>query len=354
MIIAVGNSIVSAHAQSSVQTYGLIDLGVEHVSGEGRPAISGTRMQFGTLPSRLGFRGTEDLGGGTKANFTLEMGINADTGTIGNGGRGFGRTSTLGLSGDWGAITLGRQLTYLNLSMTETDTMGPGAYSSGSLDPYLPNSRADNSIAYRGKFGAFTIGALYSLGRDVINTNSPGGTNCPGELPSDSRACRTLSGMIKYDATSWGVALGADRIYGGPGAFGGLTNSKLSDTRATLNGYVKFGDVKLTAGLLRRDNEGSSTSPRSDMWWLGGGYTIGPWLLESQLFKLDYKNSANGARLAVLRASYFLSKRSVLYGTVGHIQNSGSLALPVSAFPGLPNVIGGSQTGVMVGVRHAF
>src|SRR5688572_10258246 len=164
-----------AGAQSNLQTYGLLDLGVEHVDGKGHQgSISTTRMQFGTLPSRLGFRGAEDLGEGIQATFNLEMGFNADTGGLANGGRSFGRTSTVGLSGNWGAITTGRQLTFLFWSMTESDTMGPGAYSSSSLDPYLANIRADNSIAYRGKFGPWTVGALYSLGRDVVATNSPG------------------------------------------------------------------------------------------------------------------------------------------------------------------------------------
>jgi len=344
-----------ARAQGGLQTYGLLDLGVEHVQGHGGPgAIGVTRMQFGTLPSRLGFRGAEDLGGGTRAIFNLEMGFNADTGVIANGGRSFGRTSTVGLAGDWGTVTLGRQLTFLFWSMTESDIMGPGAYSSSSLDPYLANIRADNAIAYRGSFGAWSVGALYSLGRDVVATNSPGGTNCAGELPGDARACRTLSGMLKYEQASWGVALGADRIQGGPGAFGGLSSSDRSDTRATLNGYLKLGEVKLAAGYLRRDNEGSATQPRSDLWWLGGTYPSGPWLFEAQLFKLDDRHTANGARLAVFRASYFLSKRSLVYATAGHIRNSGSLALPVNGYPGLTNTPGGSQSGFMLGVKHTF
>lgn len=342
----------SSHAQSTTQIYGIADLGYEHVQGGG---ISITRSQFGTVPSRLGYRGAEDLGGGLKAVFNLESGINIDTGSLMNAGRMFGRTSTVGLSSaGYGTITAGRQLTFLFWAMNEADTMGPGAYSSSSLDSYLANIRADNSIAYRGNFGNFTVGALYSLGRDVANTNSPGGTNCPGEVANDSRACRVYSGMLKYDVPAWGAAIGSDRIYGGSNAFGGLNRSSLSDTRVTANGYVRLSNWKLTAGYLYRDNEGDPRKPRSDMWWVGAGYTVGPWLLEAQLFKLDFKNSPDGADLIALRGTYFLSKRTALYATAGHISNSGKSALSVNGFPGIPTVAGASQTGVMTGMRLTF
>jgi predicted porin len=99
-----------APAGSSVTIYGLADLGVEHLTNVGAGGSSLTRMPglTGSLPSRLGFRGSEDLGGGLKAVFTLEMGLALDTGTLNQGGRGFGRQAFVGLAGPWGAVTLGR------------------------------------------------------------------------------------------------------------------------------------------------------------------------------------------------------------------------------------------------------
>lgn len=354
--IACGVSVPTAvYAQSGSQVYGLIDLGVEHVNNLGPTQnTSITRMQFGSAPSRLGFRGSEDLGGGLKANYVLEMGINANTGSIANGGRGFGRASTLGLSGPWGAVTVGRQLTMLFWSLVDTDVMIPGMYSSASLDPYLANSRADNSIAYRGTFNGLTVGATFSLGRDVVNTNSPGGTNCPGESTSDRKACREMSAMVKYDTPTWGAAIATDRINGGPGAFGGLVRGELTDRRDIVNGYVKFGAAKLTAGFMRRDNEGSTTLRRSDMSYVGASYSYGPWLGEAELLKLNFKNSPNGATLGVLRGTYFLSKRTALYATIGHIRNRGTQASSVSGVPGVTVSAGGVQSGVMSGIRHSF
>lgn len=345
----------TAQAQTNVQIFGLMDLGVERVNNFGATASSSiTRMQFGTVPSRLGFRGTEDLGGGLQATFNLEMGINSDAGTLMNAGRAFGRNSTVGLSGPWGSVTAGRQLTHLATSMANSDLMGPGAYGLGSLDSYLPNVRADNSISYRGTFSGLTVGAMYSVGRDVANTNSPGGTNCAGEIAGNSQACKTVSVVLKYDAAAWGVAFGSDRIHGGPGAFGGLTSSEKNDTRSTINGYMQFGPAKLTAGLLRRNNDGDSAVPRSDILWVGGSYTTGPWVLEAQLNRLNFKNSPSDANLIALRTTYLLSKRTAVYATAGHIKNSGTLSRTVNGFPGLTTAPGGSQSGIMAGVRHVF
>ncbi|MCA3866538.1 MAG: porin, partial [Burkholderia sp.] len=81
---------VAAHAQNSVTLYGTIDNGVNYVSnmggGKAIQAVSGT-----LYGNRIGFKGSEDLGGGLKAIFTLENGYDANTGRLGQGGLMFGR-----------------------------------------------------------------------------------------------------------------------------------------------------------------------------------------------------------------------------------------------------------------------
>ncbi|MFX5578745.1 porin, partial [Acinetobacter baumannii] len=79
----------------------------------------------GSFPSRIGFRGTEDLGGGLQALFVLESGFAPDTGAMGQGGRLFGRQSYVGLKSGWGQIMLGRQLNMTYISQLKTDVMGP-------------------------------------------------------------------------------------------------------------------------------------------------------------------------------------------------------------------------------------
>lgn len=349
----------SVSAQSTVSIYGLIDTSVEHVTNVGPNGQGLTRMPglTGSGPSRLGFRGTEDLGGGLKTVFALETGFSPDTGVANQGGRAFGRQAFVGLSGGWGTVSLGRQYTMLFYSILDADILGPNLYSSGSLDSYIPNARVDNSIAYRGTFAGLTLGATYSLGRDTVNAGpSPAGTNCAGESTSDSKACRAWSALVKYDASTWGSALAIDEMRGGPGAFAGLTSSAMTDRRVSANGYVKLGGVKLAGGLVRRNNGASLTNGKSDLWYLGAAYNVTPTLLvDGEIFSLRFKGSANKANLAAIRATYSLSRRTAVYATAGAIQNKGTLALSVSGGqPGSAPVPGGSQSGVAFGVRHSF
>lgn len=355
-------ALLTAAGASQAQTvtvYGLLDASVEHLTNVGAAGGSLTRMPglTGSVPSRLGLRGSEALGDGLRAVFTIEQGLGLDSGTLNQGGRSWGRQAFVGLAGDWGTLTLGRQYSMLFWSQTEADILGPAAYGSGSLDSYLPNARVDNAIAYRGIFGGLTVGATWSFGRDAVNAGpSPSGTNCAGESADDGQACRQWSVLAKYDAAAWGVAAAVDEIRGGTGAFAGLTGSALTDRRATVAGWARFDALKLGAGVIARRNEGSAATPRSRLWYVGAAYALTPALtIDGEWFKLDYRSSDNGARLVAVRATYGLSKRTAVYATAGHIGNEGTLALSVSnAAAGNGPAAGGSQSGFAVGVRHAF
>lgn len=357
--LCVASAQAQAQTPGGVTLYGLIDTGVEHVTNVAATGGGLTRMPSltGSLPSRWGLRGTEDLGGGLRTTFVLESGFAPDTGASAQGGRLFGRQAFVGLSGAWGTVSLGRQYTMLFWSLLDSDVLVPNIYSIGSLDSYIPNPRTDNAIAYRGTFSGLTVGATYSLGRDAVNAGpSPGGTNCAGENAADTKACREWSMLVKYDAASWGTALAVDKIRGGAGAFAGLTSSALSDTRVTLNGYAKVGATKIGGGLIRRDNEASAATPKSDLWYIGVAHPLNAQLtIDAQLARLSVKDSPNRATLAAVRGTYSLSKRSAIYATAGRIANDGTLALSVSAgAPGSNPAAGQSQSAVMVGIRHAF
>jgi predicted porin len=341
----------------SVTIYGLVDVAVEHVTRVGASGSGLNRMPSatGSLPSRIGFRGSEDLGAGLRAVFILEQGFAPDAGTFNQGGRAFGRQALAGFTAPWGSVTAGRQYTMLYWSLLDADVLGTNIYGSGSLDAYIPNARADNSIGYRGTFSGLTVGATYSVGRDGVNAGNPAGTNCPGQ-GGDSKACREWSALAKYDGASWGAALAVDEIRGGPGAFAGLTSSALKDTRASLNAYVNVADVRVAAGLIRRDNQASATAPRSDLAYVGAIYAATPLLkIDAEAFRLAFKGSADKATLFAVRATYSLSKRTALYATFGHIANDGALAISVSAgAPGSNPAPGAAQSAFAAGLRHSF
>lgn len=195
----------AAHAQSNVTMYGVVDMFVgesttktnlggvpfngivnpgdpvpDQVSGRVKNGMS---LNSGGLSgSRWGLRGAEDLGGGLKATFQLEAGINADDGTV---GAGFNRTSKMGLSGGFGSIEMGRQYTQLFLLMDSFDAQGTSAFSAtnaifgtsvaGALGSLAPAVRWNNSLLYTAPaMGGFTAAAQYAFGENGTPAASAG------------------------------------------------------------------------------------------------------------------------------------------------------------------------------------
>src|SRR5271156_4107576 len=98
----------AAHAQSSVTLYGIVDEGLtftQNSHGQRQYSMVSGEIQA----SRWGLRGTEDLGGGMKAVFVLENGMDLSSGKLGQGGLEFGRQAFVGLGTTYGTVTLGRQ-----------------------------------------------------------------------------------------------------------------------------------------------------------------------------------------------------------------------------------------------------
>jgi predicted porin len=344
----------SALAQSSVQVYGLVDTGVEYVTNVDALGNSLVKMptQTGSFPSNVGFRGAEDLGGGLEAIFNLEAGYSVDTGTSQQGGRLFGRAANVGLKGSFGTVRFGRQVNMTYIAALKANIMGPHIHSISSFDGYLPNARSDNTIGYLGELEGFRFGATYSLGRDASAAGGPAGTNCPGEVPGNSKACRQVTGLLAYDTNSFGVASAYDVLYGNTGAAGGLTSSGFSDRRITLNGYAFLGTTKIGLGMIDRRVRTASDA-KSALYFLGASQPFAEsWILDGQVGMNNVKGSNNDSTIYVVRATYNLSKRTAVYSSVGYVKNDGTAALPVdsggTAGPGL------NQTGVMAGVRHTF
>lgn len=116
VLFAAGSAIaMPSMAQSNVTLYGLLDTTIRYTTNENAAGSGKVQMGDGVLTgSRWGLHGTEDLGGGTKALFVIESGFGPDTGVSQQGGRLFGRKAYLGLQGNFGAVTLGRQFTVMH------------------------------------------------------------------------------------------------------------------------------------------------------------------------------------------------------------------------------------------------
>ncbi|MBW9105077.1 porin [Paraburkholderia phenoliruptrix] len=352
----------AAFAQSSVTLYGIIDTGIEYVTNIGKQKSSAALVPTltATLPSRWGIRGNEDLGGGLKAVFVLESGFAPQQGTMNQSGRLFGRQAYVGLSGRWGTLSLGRQYSQIFWGIPG-DTLAPNIYSAGLLDPYLAAApRVDNSIVYSFSSSGLSFGVAFSFGRDAVAPAAAGG--CAGQSPTDWRACKAISAMLKYEAARWGLAVAVDRNYGGAGSGSPLPSSSQTDTRGVANGYVKLGNVTVGTGFLHRINHGLQApgvyDVNSNYWWLGASYLVVPEvILDAQFGKLNVAAHPVGASVIAARAMYLLSKGSAVYVTAGRVFNQSKGIFTVdggtAGTSSLP-MAGIDQTGVMIGIRHFF
>ncbi len=282
----------AASAQSSVTMFGVVDLNVQTVSNNERVYGMGTD---GMSSSRLGFRGVEDLGGGLKASFWLEMGIAPDTGrsnTNGNWGSGtenqliFNRRSTLSLSNQWGELRLGRDYTATFWSWTVFDPFGtngvgaatnlalgrpPGALAGSTYGTLV---RANNMVQYILPAGVFGPG-LYGQLQIAAGENSQGN--------------KYWGGRIGYAAGPFDIA----------GAYGQTDCLNLACTvdldNWNIGGSWNFGFMKLSGFYS------SISGRRFDQWLSGCGSrqlvrrrlgTVRPVELQGQLRRYQRQGSA--------------------------------------------------------------
>ncbi|SAK65959.1 porin [Caballeronia arationis] len=368
---AFGLASAAVSAQSSVTLYGIVDTGIEYVSHANAAGDHLFRMPAvtGELPSRWGLRGVEDLGGGYSAVFTLESGFNVRDGTLGQGGRLFGRQAFVGVKSPYGTVAFGRQYTMTYLALMGADIIGPDIYGLGSLDAYVPNARADNSVTYIGAYKGVTLGAGYSFGRDAGGTgNSPGQGTCTGSVPGHATECRDWSVMLKYDAPYFGLAASYEEERGGATAaanfFDGvaptpLTNAADKDARTHVSAYAQYAGAMLGLGWLgRRVVTESPAVPnvRSNLFFVGASYFVTPaFLVDGEVYRIVNGDHDSRATMGTLRTTYLLSKRTAVYAQASYLSNSAKARYSVSGGGGGTTPAAGvGQTGAMVGVRHMF
>ncbi|WP_374729972.1 porin [Caballeronia temeraria] len=171
----------AAHAQSTVTLYGILDNGVMYQSN----VAGGKRVSMDSLGgingSRWGMTGAEDLGGGLKAIFTLESGINLNSGSLAQGGTAFGRQAFVGAtSASLGSLTFGRQydmIFYFPEPITVSGMVGSILFAHpGDLDNTANSVRVNNAVRYMSpSYRGFSFGAEYSVGGVAGNTTANSG-----------------------------------------------------------------------------------------------------------------------------------------------------------------------------------
>ena len=152
-------------------------------------------------------------------------------------------------------------------------------------------------------------------------------------------------GLLSWDTRTWGASASYDKLYGGPGAANGLTRSD-TDRRISLNGYAMVGRAKIGAGAIERRIDAASDGrlavlPGRDL------YLRRPVAARCPAVAPGRQGHPKTSTLAVLRATYCLSKRTAVHGSLGHMQNKGGAAIALDA--GGTVGAGLNRSGVMLG-----
>lgn len=304
----------AAFAQSSVTVYGLADI----YFGSQKSAATGLRQtkieSSGIYESRFGFKGSEDLGGGLRANFLLENGFQLDTGGV-SAGQAFSRQSYVGLSGGFGEVKLGKMWTaYDDISGATQAALN--SVLSPHQGVWLSSSYKDNpsnSIYYASPVMGGVSGAVsYSLGE---NKNTPAAGVGAGSVASVH---------VKYA----GGPVYAGVAYQTEKATGAVPATKFT----RVNGSYDLGVAKLLAGYGRVGFGGKNTNewqlgadvPLSSALLISGGVARSKGGVTGFTSDASYIGKSTDITLAGaadvtrtgygLAASYKLSKRTMLYG----------------------------------------
>jgi predicted porin len=328
----------AASAQSNVSVYGLIDLGI--VQESGAPAAkSVTKVSSGvSTGSRLGFRGSEELGGGVSAIFLLESGYQADTGTMGQGNLLFGRQIFVGLQGPLGTVKVGRQYTPIDGANTAVDPFTNGT--TGRAANLLVRNyvgRFDNGITYASPvIGGVQAILAYGL----------------GEVPGDAAARRFAGGSVAYRAGHFNVQLAYQGTNTAPDAARAPAVLPGADSNALLGGTYDFGvaTAHLAYGKSKSDRGGVTTSDTDD-YLVGVSIPFGAGKFLAHYIRRNDKSAAKAnADYYAVGYTHSLTMRTMLYGTYGYIRNTNGAAYTV----GSAIEVGSGNKALAIGIRHSF
>ena len=327
----------AASAQSSVTLFGIVDASVRSVKN-GDDTVK-SLSNNGLSSSRLGFRGVEDLGGGLKASFWLEHGFNSDTGSVSDANRFWNRRSTVGLSGGFGEVRLGRELTPTFTGFGDFDVFGTNGI--GAADKFNSTlssgadtaTRSDNGVSYILPSG---IGGVYGQF-----------TFAPGE---GTVGKKYYAGRVGYSAgpLNTSVAYGVTKV----AAVAGNEDFKT----LSLGASYDFGFVKLL-GYYQRNEAGDQQLSNFN---LGGSFPVGAvGQIRVSYIRANLDGTVGGlsvdendATQLAIGYVHALSKRTSLYGTVARVDNKGAARFALASSPAI--AAGQDSSGYEFGIRHSF
>ncbi|PUA18634.1 porin [Glaciimonas sp. PCH181] len=391
VLAALGSIAGAVQAQSSVTIYGVIDTSVTYTRKALLPGTTsgatGSKLSLDSglnSGSRLGFKGIEDLGGGLKALFQLEMGFANDTGALDgtnnkapNTNTLFRRKSVVGLSGNFGSVLLGRQTDFLQDIFIWTSVADFGG-ATGTVGHYLDRTegaRTNNSIRYdTPNFDGFTAGTMIGLGEVTGQTsagqsfalgaqyaNGPLGLfaayyqsklGTPPTAPATSTSSDT-AGLVAGNGVAGDTAikvfsLGASYQAGPARLYANWSNAKQPQALA---GVVPASGI-LPSGFT----VGGVNNRQANLYELGVNYAIsGPLrlLASVQHNRLDFVGGKTKGKLTQINlgTDYFFSKRTDVYVFASNLKATDAYN------PGVEGNAAGlnkSQVAVTVGLRHRF
>lgn len=313
----------SVAAQSAVSVYGLMDLGV--VAESGGPGGSLLKLTSGvSAGSRIGFRGTEDLGSGLKAKFVIESGIAADTGGVTQGGLVYGRQAFVGLDGAFGSLTAGRQYTPHFIAIDEVDPFGT-ALAGNSTNLMGTTARMDNALIYSTpSLGGFSAQGAYGF----------------GEVAGNRSGNRQLGGRLNYALGPLTLGLAYHSANDATGARAGKNT--------LVSGKYDFGHGWVSLGY--NVNDGAPGLDNRDV-LVGVSVPVASGTLLASYIQKDDRTAANqDANQIGVGYVHDLSKRTALYTSYARIDNKNGAAYTV----GSAIEAGSGNRAFNVGVRHRF
>jgi len=349
----------AAHAQNNVTLYGVIDVGLGYnkIKVKGAGSASRIGMVDGVQNgSRWGLRGSEDLGDGLRAVFQLENGFSSRRGSIGQGGRIFGRQATLGLASDsWGQLDFGRQTNMASKYFGSIDPFS-AAYTQSNLGHGISSAntrRLDNMVMYRTPdIAGFQAGIGYSFNTRAVENAANFKTH--DNTRSLTAGVRYLNGplnvAVAYDEARNAQSINKAKVYA-VGASYDLEVVKLAAAYARTTGGWLDGQSVGNGTFDAYGTEAFAKGAKADSFMLGLSAPLGD---GSKVFtsyqRIKPKNDKfYGAGSNIDETSsvysvgytYDFSKRTNLYTYASYVSDY--------AFQD-----GLKSTAVAVGLRHRF